>query len=304
MAKREADVESPPPKKSCSESSKQSSPKKGLTSLSDVETLRNGVRLGTSHNGGYSHEAVVRSLRLGVRMIDTATRYGCEEQIAEAIEESGVPRSEIFITTKLFYEDYGYDNTLRSFEESLARLKTDYIDLYLMHWPGTKSNKDNRRVRAETWRALVHLYETGKTRAIGVSNFMILHLTQLIEDCREVPHVNQVECHCFNHPTRLIAFCRAAGIAFQGYCPLAKGQLLDHPTVIEMAQRYPGSTPAQLCIRWNLQHGYICIPKSTKIHRVVENFDVFHFDISADDMALLDGLHDGRHVTWNPTNVP
>ncbi|CAK4612686.1 unnamed protein product [Aphanomyces euteiches] len=201
-------------------------------------------------------------------MIDTATRYGCEEQIAEAIEESGVPRSAIFITTKLFYEDYGYDNTLRSFEESLARLKTDYIDLYLMHWPGTKSNKDNRRVRAETWRALVHLYETGKARAIGVSNFMILHLTQLIEDCREVPH------------------------------------LLDHPTVIEMAQRYPGSTPAQLCIRWNLQHGYICIPKSTKIHRVVENFDVFHFDISADDMALLDGLHDGRHVTWNPTNVP
>ncbi|KAH9129574.1 hypothetical protein LEN26_005453 [Aphanomyces euteiches] len=171
-------------------------------------------------------------------MIDTATRYGCEEQIAEAIEESGVPRSAIFITTKLFYEDYGYDNTLRSFEESLARLKTDYIDLYLMHWPGTKSNKDNRRVRAETWRALVHLYETGKARAIGVSNFMILHLTQLIEDCREVPHVNQVECHCFNHPTRLVAFCWA--LHFKAIVLLPKASSWTTP----QSSKWLSDTPA------------------------------------------------------------
>ncbi|RHY86228.1 hypothetical protein DYB37_007872 [Aphanomyces astaci] len=264
--------------------------------------------LGTSHNGGYSHDAVVVSLRHGLRAIDTATRYGCESQIADAIAASGVRRADVFITTKLFYDDYGYDNAIRSAEASLARLRTDYIDLYLLHWPGTPSTTHNRQIRADTWRALVHLYSVGKVRSIGVSNFLQSHLEQLQADSlasgiSERPHVNQVECHCFNHPVQLIAYCRQHGIAFEGYCPLAKGQLLIEPTIVDMAKLY-ACTPAQLCIRWNLQHGYICIPKSTKPERVVENACVFFFSITPGDMTKLDALHDGRHVTWDPTNVP
>ncbi|KAG7229297.1 hypothetical protein INR49_012955 [Caranx melampygus] len=225
--------------------------------------LSNGLQipilgLGTSHDGGFSHDAIIYALtECGVRHIDTARRYGCEEK----------------------------------------------LDLYLMHWPEPfQSHCSNREMRAETWRALEELYKEGVCRAIGVSNFMIHHLEQLKEDCSVIPHVNQVEYHPFQQPKHLMEYCHQEGIMFEGYSPLAKGQVLSNPTVLQIAEKYR-RTPAQIAIRWSIQNGVVTIPKSTKKTRIQENCQVFGFQLEAADMAALGRLHDGRHVTWDPTNV-
>merc|ERR1739838_460703 len=167
-----------------------------------------------------------------------------------------------------------------------------------MHWPDARQpGRNNREVRAETWRALEELYEEGVCRAIGVSNFLIHHLQQLKEDCSVVPHVNQVEFHPFQQPNQLVEYCRQEGIVFEGYCPLAKGQALNHPTVPQLARKYQ-RTPAQICVRWSIQNGVVTIPKSTKKERVQENCQLQEVD-----MATLGRLHDGRHVSWDPTHV-
>ncbi|XP_029473925.1 uncharacterized oxidoreductase ZK1290.5-like isoform X2 [Rhinatrema bivittatum] len=260
--------------------------------------------LGTSHDGGYSHEAVVFALqKCGIRHIDTAKRYGNESQLQRAIMESGVKRQDLWLTTKLWCRDYGYENTKQACLESCQRLGVEYLDLYLIHWPdGRIPGKSCREVRAETWGAMEELYEKGICRSIGVSNFLINHLEQLKEDCHIVPHVNQVEYHPFQRPQELVDYCRSRNIVFEGYCPLAKGQALIHPNVINLAKKY-GRTPAQICIRWSIQNGIVTIPKSTKAERIKENCEVFCFSLTEDDVAILSGMHDGRHVSWDPTSI-
>uniref|UniRef100_A0A8C4JH54 Uncharacterized oxidoreductase ZK1290.5-like n=1 Tax=Dromaius novaehollandiae TaxID=8790 RepID=A0A8C4JH54_DRONO len=306
--------------------------------------------LGTSHQGGYSHDAVVYALqKCGIRHIDTAKRYGCESLLQKAIKASCVKREDLWITTKLWHSDYGYENTKKACLESCKRLGVEYLDLYLIHWPDAYvSGKSNREVRAETWRAMEELYEKGLCRSIGVSNFLISHLEQLEEDCVVIPHVNQlvlgkswssflprvscaspstavsapsgagcdpgqsedtglsvypfqaeVEYHPFQRPQELVDYCRSKNIIFEGYCPLAKGEALTHPTVIQLAKKY-GRTPAQICIRWSIQNGIVTIPKSTRAERIQENCKVFDFTIAEDDVDILDGMHDGRHVSWDP----
>ncbi|XP_066538279.1 uncharacterized oxidoreductase ZK1290.5 isoform X2 [Hoplias malabaricus] len=274
-----------------------------------VIALSNGLNipvlgLGTSHNGGYSHEAVVYALReCGVRHIDTAKRYGCEEALSSSIQESGLPREDLWITTKLWPGDYGHQRAKEACRASASRLKVEYLDLYLMHWPDSMiPGRSNREVRAETWRALEEMYDEGLCRAIGVSNFLIPHLEELKEDCGTVPHVNQVEFHPFQQPWELVEYCRREGIAFEGFCPLAKGQALIHPLIQELAKKYKHSA-AQICVRWSIQNGVITIPKSTKPQRIFENCQVFGFHLEDKDMAALRALHDGRHVSWDPTRV-
>ncbi|KFM10168.1 putative oxidoreductase ZK1290.5, partial [Aptenodytes forsteri] len=258
----------------------------------------------TSHQGGYSHDAVVHALqKCGIRHIDTAKRYGCESLLQKAIKESGVKREDLWITTKLWHSDYGYENTEKACLESCERLGVEYLDLYLIHWPDAHvPGKSNREVRAETWRAMEELYEKGLCRSIGVSNFLISHLEQLKEDCVITPHVNQVEYHPFQRPQELVDYCRSRDIVFEGYCPLAKGEALTHPSVIQLAKKY-GRTPAQICIRWSIQNGIVTIPKSTKAERIQENCKVFDFTIAEDDVDILNGMHDGRHVSWDPSLI-
>ncbi|XP_019960675.1 glyoxal reductase isoform X2 [Paralichthys olivaceus] len=271
--------------------------------------LSNGLQipifgLGTSHDGGYSHDAIVYALtECGVRHIDTAKRYGCEEMLGRSIRDSGLARSDLWLTNKLWPGDYGYEDTRKACLDSCSRMGVEYFDLFMMHWPGSqKPGRSNREMRADTWRALEELHEEGVCRAIGVSNFMVHHLEQLKEDCSEIPHVNQVEYHPYQQTNHVKEYCREEGIVFEGYSPLAKGQVLSDPTVLQIAEKYR-RTPAQICIRWSIQNGVVTIPKSTKKKRIQENFEVFDFHMEEEDMAALGRLHDGRHVSWDPTNV-
>lgn len=260
--------------------------------------------LGTSHRGGYCHEAIVHALTAcGVRHLDTAERYGCEEKLGKAIRESGIDRGDLWLTNKLWPGNYGYKEARKACLDSCSRMGVEYFDLYLMHWPDPmKPGCSNREVRAETWRALEELYKEGVCRAIGVSNFLVRHLQQLKEDCSVAPHVNQVEYHPFQQCRSLIQYCADEGIVFEGFSPLAKGQALHHPAVVQVAHKHR-RTPAQICIRWSIQNGVVTIPKSTKKSRVQENCQVFDFQLDDSDMAALAGLHDGRHVSWDPTDV-
>ncbi|XP_056379363.1 uncharacterized oxidoreductase ZK1290.5-like isoform X2 [Hyla sarda] len=260
--------------------------------------------LGMSHHGGYSHNALLHALRsCNIRHIDTAKRYGNEELIGKAISESGVKREDLWITTKLWPGDYGYENATQACLDSCKRLGVDYLDLYLMHWPDVQiPGKSSREGRAETWKALEDLYYRGVCRSIGVSNFLIHHLEQLKENCDVVPHLNQVEYHPFQRPQELVDYCNRNNIVFGGYCPLAKGQVLTHPVILRLAKQY-GKTPAQICIRWSIQNGIVTIPKSTKESRIQENCQVLDFILGDDDVFSINSLHDGRHVTWDPSNV-
>uniref|UniRef100_A0A3B4V516 Zgc:110366 n=1 Tax=Seriola dumerili TaxID=41447 RepID=A0A3B4V516_SERDU len=228
------------------------------------------VGLGTSHYGGYSHDSIMYALtECGVRHIDTAKRYSCEEKLGKAIRESGVVRSDLWLTNKLWPGDYTYKAAKKACLDSCSLMGVEYF---------------------------------GVCCAIGVSNFLIHHLEQLKEDSSVIPHVNQVEYHPFQQPNHLMEYCRQEGIVFEGYSPLAKGQVLSNPTVLQIAEKHR-RTPAQICIRWSIQNGVVTIPKSIKKKRIQENCQVFGFQLEGADMAALGRLHDGRHVTWDPTNV-
>ncbi|XP_008290736.1 prostaglandin F synthase [Stegastes partitus] len=281
-----------------------------LTSVScPTVPLSNGLRipilgLGTSHRGGYCHDAVVYALTdCGLRHIDTAKYYGCEEELGKAIKESGVPRSDLWITNKLWSADYGYESAKKTCLDSCSNMGLEYFDLYLLHWPDAmRPGCSNREIRAETWRALEELYKDGVCRAIGVSNFVVHHLEQLKEDCSVVPHVNQMEYHPFQQPKDLMDYCRQEGIVFTGFSPLARGELLSNPVVCQIAEKHQ-RTPSQICIRWSIQTGIVTIPKSTKKSRVQENWEVLKFQLEEADMAALTSLHDGRRVSWDPATV-
>lgn len=257
-----------------------------------------GLGVWETPSGDVGLRAMLDALEGGYRHIDTAAVYGNEATVGVAIGQSGLDRSDIFITSKVWNRDQGYDKTLRAFDKSLALLDLDYLDLYLVHWPV-------ERLRLDTWRALETLAGAGRVRAIGVSNYMVRHLEELATQSDVVPAVNQIELHPYNFRSRLevVEYCQCRGIAVEAYCPLARGRRLKDPELVAIAGGY-GKTPAQIMIRWSLQHGFIVIPKSIMRSRILENADVYDFILSQQDMDLLDSFDENLASTWDPTNAP
>jgi diketogulonate reductase-like aldo/keto reductase len=236
-----------------------------------------------------NHEAasiVGEALEAGYRSIDTAAIYGNEEGVGEAIRTSSIPREELFITTKLWNNNHGYDAALAAFDLSLERLKLDFVDLYLIHWPVAGSE-----AYLETWRALIKLKEDGRAKSIGVSNFMVPHLRRIIAETGVVPSVNQIELHPRFQQRELRVFHAGHGIATESWSPLGQGTLIADETITEIGRKY-GKTTAQVILRWHLDNGLIAIPKSAMASRIRENVDVFDFTLDADDMSALEALDD------------
>ncbi|KIL32692.1 glyoxal/methylglyoxal reductase [Bacillus subtilis] len=272
------------------------------TSLKDTVKLHNGVEmpwfgLGVFkvENGNEATESVKAAIENGYRSIDTAAIYKNEEGVGIGIKESGVAREELFITSKVWNEDQGYETTLAAFEKSLERLQLDYLDLYLIHWPGKDKYKD-------TWRALEKLYKDGKIRAIGVSNFQVHHLEELLKDAEIKPMVNQVEFHPRLTQKELRDYCKAQGIQLEAWSPLMQGQLLDNEVLTQIAKKHNKSV-AQVILRWDLQHEVVTIPKSIKEHRIIENADIFDFELSQEDMDKIDALNKDERVGPNPDEL-
>lgn len=261
-----------------------------------VELPRLGLGVFRAPRGEVTRQAVLAALAAGYRHIDTARIYGNERDVGAAVRGSGLPREDIFVTTKLWNEDQGYDSALRACERSLKDLGLEYVDLYLVHWP-----VPGRRL--ESWRALEKLLAEGKCRAIGVSNFLEHHLDELLGKARVVPAVNQVEQHPFLYQPALLRYCADKGIAVEAYSPLTKGLRLGDPRVVELARKY-GKSPAQVLIRWCLEHGLVVIPKSVHAERIRENASVFDFSLSPEDLRRLDGLNEDLYTGWDPTDVP
>ncbi|GMA62549.1 aldo/keto reductase [Alicyclobacillus fastidiosus] len=268
--------------------------------LADTTTLNNGVQmpwfgLGVwqTKEGEEVEQAVTYALGAGYRHIDTAAAYKNEQGVGNAVRKSGIAREDLFITTKLWNADQGYDTAVRAFEESNRRLGLEYVDLYLIHWPVKGKYKDS-------WRALEKLYKDGLVRAIGVSNFHIHHLEDLLADAEVVPTVNQVECHPLLAQTELRAFCADHKIQFEAWSPLMQGNL-NNGALLDIAKKY-NKTPAQVVLRWDLQHGIVTIPKSIRESRIVENAQVFDFELSREDMATIDGLNENRRFGPDPDN--
>jgi 2,5-diketo-D-gluconate reductase A len=272
-------------------------------SVPDV-TLNNGVRMPQLGFGvwrisaGETEQMVGEALRVGYRSIDTAAMYGNEDGVGRAVRGSGIPREQVFVTSKLWNDTHGHDAALRAFDESQHRLGLDYVDLYLIHWP-----VPSRDLYVETFRALVRLVEEGRLRTAGVSNFEPLHLRRVIDEVGVTPAVNQVELHPYLPQAQLRAFHAEHGIATEGWRPLGQGRaLLREPTVTDVADRY-GRSPAQVVLRWHLQLGNIVIPKSATPSRIRENVEVFDFELAEDDMAAFAELDSGRRLGMHPSET-
>ncbi len=228
--------------------------------------------------------AVKAALDAGYRHVDTAAVYENEEGVGEGIRQSGLSRSEIFLTTKLWNNDQGYNSTLRAFDASLKRLGSDYVDLYLIHWPSA-----HRGLFVDTWKALVTLKQQGRAKSIGVSNFYPEHIERIVAETGVVPAINQIELHPDFQQRETRAFHEKYKIATQSWSPLGQGKLLGHPAITEIADKL-GRTPAQVIVRWHIEKGLVVIPKSVTPSRIIENFKVFDFTLSTDDLKTLDGL--------------
>jgi methylglyoxal/glyoxal reductase len=268
-----------------------------LLTLKSSAKLNNGVEIPYLGLGVYQSppgeitlRAVKYALKIGYRQIDTAELYGNEKDVGRALRESGIRREDVFITTKVWNSHQGYDSTLYACEGSLGRLGLSYVDLYLIHWPV-------QGLGDETWRAMIKLLHQGKARAIGVSNYSIRELNELLEKSDIVPAVNQVEFHPFLYQEELLRFCKNNNIQLEAYSPLTRGKRLNHPKILELAKKY-NKTPAQVLIRWSLQHNVIVIPKSIHEARIKENSQVFDFQLEPKDMKLLDSLNENLYTVF------
>ncbi|HVW40192.1 MAG TPA: aldo/keto reductase [Amycolatopsis sp.] len=270
-----------------------------MTSVPDL-ALNNGVAIPQLGFGVFqvppeeTAKVVQTALDAGYRSIDTAAAYRNEEGVGEALRAAGLARDELFITTKLWNSDHGYDSALRAFDASLAKLGLEYLDLYLIHWPVAARDRF-----VQTWQALEKLYSDGRVRAIGVSNFHVPHLRRLLDETGIVPAVNQVELHPYLQQAELRMFHAEHGIATEAWSPLAKGTLLKDETITALASKY-GKTPAQIVLRWHLQLGNIVIPKSATASRVQENLEVFDFELSPDDLTSIGELDNGTRTGPDP----
>lgn len=262
----------------------------------DVEMPLFGLGVYQSETGEETKTAVLDALKAGYRHIDTAKFYANEKDVGNAVKESGVPRNEIFVTTKLWNSDHGYDKTIKAFERSLSELDLGYIDLYLVHWPVSG-------VRNDTWKAMEQIMETGKCKAIGVSNYTIRHLEELLNFAKIIPAINQVEFSPYLYQKDLLDYCNNHKIQLEAYSPLTQGQKLKDKKLVEVANRY-NKTTAQLILRWALQHNIVIIPKSVTKSRIIENANLYDFNISDEDMKILDSLNQDFRTCWDPSNNP
>ncbi|HEU4575582.1 MAG TPA: aldo/keto reductase [Chitinophagaceae bacterium] len=264
-------------------------------------TLNNGVEMPLLGLGVYNmygktaEQAVGKALEIGYRLIDTATLYENEKEVGNAIRKSLVPRKELFVTTKVANSDQGYDATLKAFDSSLKKLGLDYVDLYLVHWP-------IKGKRKQTWMALEKLYADKKVRAIGVANYLIPFLDELNTYATTPPAVNQVEFSPYLYLEDLLLYCKKFSIQLQAYSPLVRGRKLQDPRLLDLAKKY-SKTPAQIILRWNIEHGVSPIPKSSNPARLLENAGIFDFKISPEDIAFIDNFHENFRVVDDPMTM-
>jgi methylglyoxal/glyoxal reductase len=270
-----------------------------LVSLADTVRIARGVAINRLGLGTYRADEgpdVEREVRygldLGYRTIDTAALYGNEHSVGKAMRHSGVAREDVFLTTKLWNNDQGYDSALRAFEVSLERLGFDYVDLYLVHWPNDGKMRD-------TWRAMEEILASGRTRAIGVCNFLVHHLETLSAFANVVPALNQIEHHPRLQQPGLVAYCHEHGIVVQAWAPIMRGKVMLVPEIVQIAQAHR-KTPAQVTLRWILQRGVITIPKSVHERRIAENADIYDFELSSAEMAIIDSLDRGERIGPDP----
>ena len=266
--------------------------------------LNNGIEIPQLGLGVYqvpaeeTQQVVAAALDAGYRHIDTAKLYRNEEGVGQAVRDSGLDRDAVFVTTKLWNRDQGYDEAMRAFDASIGRLGFDVVDLYLIHWP-----MPERGLTADTWRALEKLYAAGRVRAIGVSNFEPEHLRALVDDAGVVPVVNQVELHPYLQQAEVRRANAELGVATEAWAPLARARdLFSDPTITRLADKH-GRTPAQVVIRWHLQLGTIVIPKSVTPSRIEENFDVLDFELDEDDLAAVASLDRGGRTGPHPNEM-
>ena len=240
--------------------------------------------------------AVNMALATGYRHFDTAQAYGNEQFLGAALEQSDLKRSELFITTKIAVKNFGYHHAPKSFEVSLEKLRLEYVDLLLLHFPVTL-------LRGKSWQALEEIHAAGQAKAIGVSNYTIHHLEELLKHCKVTPAVNQVELHVFLQQPELVKYCQDHGIVVEAYSPLAHGKGMDDPTLVELAQKY-GKTPAQIMLRWCIEQGTVPLPKSVHQDRIEQNINIFDFAFDETDHAALEALDKDLRTCWDPTHVP
>lgn len=271
----------------------------------DISTrvkLNNGVEmpwfgLGVfeSEEGTEVENAVLTALANGYRSIDTAAMYHNEKGVGRAIKASGIPREEIFVTTKVWNSDQGYRSTFEAFEKSMEKLDINYVDLYLIHWPKGKKSVD-------TWKAMEELYKRGKIRALGVSNFLVHHLEDFLPECQVLPTVNQVEFHPELSQPELMEYCKINGIQMEAWSPIMKGAVNNINLLRELASKY-GKSPVQIVLRWDIQKGVVTIPKSAKPKRIISNAAIFDFEIGAEDMKKIDGLNKNNRTGFHPDKI-
>ncbi|GAB2557740.1 aldo/keto reductase [Gracilibacillus alcaliphilus] len=272
--------------------------------LQSTTTLHNGVempRFGLGvfqvEDGEEVYNSVKWALEHGYKSIDTAAIYRNEEGVGRAIKDSGIPRDELFITSKLWNSDQGYEEAFQAYQASLDKLGLDYLDLYLIHWPVPKQNKYK-----ESWKAMEELYNDGKIRAIGVSNFKEHHLDDLLQEAAITPMVNQVEYHPHLQQKSLHEYCKQHNIQLEAWSPLKQGELLNDPTLIEIAERH-GKSTAQVILRWDLQQEVITIPKSVKQHRIHENADIFDFELTNEEIKQIEAMNKDERVGSDPDEM-
>lgn len=269
--------------------------------INDTATLNNGVEmpllgLGVfrSQEGDEVKNAIQYALDAGYRHVDTAKIYANERGVGQAVADSGIKRDEIFVTTKVWNSDQGYDKTLKACDNSLKRLGMDYVDLFLIHWPVKGKYK-------ETWGAMEKIYEQGKARAIGISNFLPHHIEDILTVANVVPMVNQVEFHVHLQQPALQEKCKEHGIILEAWSPIKKGRLGEETVLLDIGQKY-GVSPYQVALRWIIQKGHVAIPKSVRKERIEANADLYGFDLSEEDLARIDGMDRGERVGPDPDN--
>ena len=266
-----------------------------------VRALANGVNIPSIGFGTYKlgseeevRDRVKFALNLGYRQIDTAYFYGNEVGVGKGIAESGIKREDIFLVTKLWNDDHGYEETMKAFNRSIKNLGVDYLDLYLIHWPN--------KLNSETWRAFEDLYKEGKVKAIGVCNFKIGHLEELKKTAKIMPMVNQVEIHPCKTQKDIIKYCNKNNIQVVAWGPIMRGKVFSLPLMLELSEKYNKSI-AQITLRWHIQNGVIPIPKSSNEERIKSNIDIFDFNLSSEDMKRIDSLNTNKDVSGVPANT-